>query len=118
MHSHRGTAKGISKGLEYRIAGKTGTAQVIGIAQDEEYDRDKIDKRNWDHALFVSFAPAHAPEIALAVVIENGEHGSSAAAPIARKVFDNWFKIETARKAQQMNKVTSDKLNNSFKNVL
>ncbi|BCD98605.1 penicillin-binding protein 2 [Marinagarivorans cellulosilyticus] len=105
VHGHRGTAKGISKGLEYRIAGKTGTAQVIGIAQDEEYDRDKIDKRNWDHALFVSFAPAHAPEIALAVVIENGEHGSSAAAPIARKVFDNWFKIETARKAQQMNNI-------------
>ena len=110
VHGRRGTAKGINKGLTYRIAGKTGTAQVIGIAQDEEYDRDKIAQRNWDHALFVSFAPAHAPEIALAVVIENGEHGSSAAAPIARTVFDSWFKIETARKAQEMSEIIATEI--------
>lgn len=100
VHGTRGTAKGISKGLTYRIAGKTGTAQVIGIAQDEEYDRDKVAERNRDHALFIAFAPAEKPEIALAVVVENGEHGSSAAAPIARVIFDNWLEIQQARRAQ------------------
>ncbi|WP_082354033.1 penicillin-binding protein 2 [Marinagarivorans algicola] len=100
VHGLRGTAKGINKGLSYRVAGKTGTAQVVGIAQDTDYDRDKISQRNWDHALFIAFAPADAPEIALAVVIENGEHGSSAAAPVARSVFDSWFDIEAARKAK------------------
>ena len=100
VHGIRGTAKGINKGLTYRIAGKTGTAQVIGIAQDEEYDRDKVAERNRDHALFIAFAPAEKPEIALAVVVENGEHGSSAAAPIARVIFDNWLEIQQARRAQ------------------
>lgn len=100
VHGLRGTAKGINKDLSYRIAGKTGTAQVVGIAQDEEYDRDKLSQRNWDHALFIAFAPADAPEIALAVVIENGEHGSSAAAPVARRVFDRWFEIEAVRKTK------------------
>ena len=99
VHSTRGTAKGISKDLAYRIAGKTGTAQVVGIAQNETYDREKVHERNRDHALFIAFAPANAPEVAIAVVIENGEHGSSAAAPVARKVFDSWFQIEVARKA-------------------
>lgn len=100
VHGIRGTAKGINKGLTYRIAGKTGTAQVIGIAQDEEYDRDKVAERNRDHALFIAFAPADKPEIALAVVVENGEHGSSAAAPIARVIFDNWLEIQEARRLQ------------------
>lgn len=100
VHGLRGTAKGINKGLSYRIAGKTGTAQVIGIAQDEEYDRDKVAERNRDHALFIAFAPADKPEIALAVVVENGEHGSSAAAPIARVIFDNWLEIQQARRTQ------------------
>ncbi|UTA48697.1 penicillin-binding protein 2 [Simiduia sp. 21SJ11W-1] len=93
VHGVRGTAQGIRKGgLDYRIAGKTGTAQVIGIAQDEEYDASKIDERLRDHALFVAFAPAEAPKLAVAVVVENGEHGSSTAAPIARKVFDAYLK--------------------------
>jgi penicillin-binding protein 2 len=73
------------------MAGKTGTAQVIGIAQDEEYDAEKIAKRKRDHALFVGFAPAEKPLIAVAVVVENGEHGSSAAAPVARKVMDAYL---------------------------
>lgn len=100
VHSARGTAKVIAKDLEYRIAGKTGTAQVVGIAQDAVYDRDTMLERNWDHALFVAYAPVEKPEIAVAVIIENGEHGSSAAGPVARKIFDAWFAIEAARKAQ------------------
>ncbi len=115
VHSRRGTGKGINKGLSYRVAGKTGTAQVVGIAQDTDYDRDKISQRNWDHALFIAFAPADAPEIALAVVIENGEHGSSAAAPVARSVFDSWFEIEAARKAK-MNPSQKVSANRSLKN--
>ncbi len=90
-HSPRGTARAIFDGAEYTVAGKTGTAQVIGIAQDEEYDRNKVQARNRDHALFVAYAPAEAPKIAIAVIVENGEHGSSGAAPVARKMFDTWF---------------------------
>jgi penicillin-binding protein 2 len=99
VHSPRGTAKVIAKGAPFHMAGKTGTAQVIGIAQDAKYDRDKINERNRDHALFIAYAPAENPQIAVAVVVENGEHGSSAAAPVARSVFDTWFALEAARQA-------------------
>lgn len=88
VHEQRGTAKGIAKGLQYRIAGKTGTAQVVGIAQGEEYDAETLAERLRDHALFVGFAPADKPVIAVAAVAENGEHGSSTAAPMVRKVMD------------------------------
>lgn len=101
VHSARGTAKVINRGVTYRIAGKTGTAQVVGIAQDQEYDRDKIHERNRDHALFIAYAPVEKPEVAVAIVIENGEHGSSAAAPVARQVFDTWFAVEAVRQAQR-----------------
>jgi penicillin-binding protein 2 len=88
-----GTARGISQGLKYTIAGKTGTAQVFGIKQDEEAedDQSKIAKKLRDHALFIAFAPADAPKIAVAVVVEHGGHGGSAAAPIARKVMDAYL---------------------------
>ena len=92
VHSPRGTARGISNGLDYKIAGKTGTAQVISISAEEEYDSSKIDKRQWDHALFIAFAPADDPQIAVGLIVENGEHGSSAAAPIARLVIDEYMK--------------------------
>ena len=91
VHSQKGTARGISKGLTYKLAGKTGTAQVISINEKEKYDSSKIDKRKWDHALFVAFAPAENPQIALGLIVENGEHGSRTAAPIARKVIDSYF---------------------------
>lgn len=104
VHSFRGTAKAISKDLNYTIGGKTGTAQLVSIAQDEEYDRDKVAARKRDNALFIAFAPVEQPEIAVAVVIENGEHGSSAAAPVARKVMDAWFEIEAARKREAAEK--------------
>ena len=76
------------------MAGKTGTAQVFGVAQDAEYDEDVIAKKHRDHALFVAFAPADKPEIAIAVIAENGSSGSGVAAPIARKVLDAWIETQ------------------------
>jgi penicillin-binding protein 2 len=87
----RGTAVRASRGAAYSIAGKTGTAQVFTIAQTEKYDEKKIAERLRDHALFVAFAPAEAPKLVIAVLVENGGHGSSAAAPIARSVFDAYL---------------------------
>ena len=72
-------------------AGKTGTAQVIGIKQNEKYDASKIAERLRDHSLFVAFAPVDKPKIALALIVENGGFGAQAAAPIARKVFDYYL---------------------------
>ena len=97
VHGLRGTAKSINKDLSYRIAGKTGTAQVVGIAQNATYDASKLDKRHRDHALFVAFAPAEDPRIAVAVMVENGEHGSTTAAPVARKVMDAYLFPEGAQ---------------------
>jgi penicillin-binding protein 2 len=91
VHGPRGTARRIGVGATYRIAGKTGTAQVFGIAQDEEYDAEKLDKKLLDHALFIAFAPVDNPRIAVAVLVENGGSGSRTAAPIARKVMDHYF---------------------------
>ncbi len=88
VHNTRGTASRAVTGLDYKMAGKTGTAQVVGIKQDERYDASKLAKLQLDHALFIAFAPAENPRIAVAVIVENGEHGSSTAAPIAREVID------------------------------
>ena len=90
LHGERGTARGAARGLNYRIAGKTGTVQVVGSAQEEEYDANEVDARLRDHALFVGFAPADSPSIVLALVIENGGSGGTTAAPVARQVFDYW----------------------------
>jgi penicillin-binding protein 2 len=86
-----GTAAGASYGISYRMAGKTGTAQVIAIKQGEKYDSKKVSEYNRDHAWFIAFAPADKPRIALAVLAENGGHGGSTAAPIARKVMDYYL---------------------------
>ncbi len=85
-----GTGKKISRGASYRIAGKTGTAQLVGIAQGEKYDVEKIARRNRDNHLFITYAPADAPRIAIAVVIENGGKGGLPAA-IARELMDAWI---------------------------
>lgn len=90
IHSRKGTAQSIEEGASYMMAGKTGTAQVIGIAQGEEYDEEQIAERQRDHALFVGYVPYQKPEIAVAVIVENGGGGGSTAAPVARKVFD-WY---------------------------
>ncbi|MBK8570263.1 MAG: penicillin-binding protein 2 [Nitrosomonadales bacterium] len=83
-----GTAAKAGADAPYTFAGKTGTAQVIGIKQGEKYIESKIQERHRDHAWFMAFAPSDQPKIALAVLVENGGHGSSTAAPIARKVLD------------------------------
>ena len=90
VHSPRGTAKSIARGIDYQIAGKTGTSQVISIAQDAIYDENAISERNRNHGLFVAFAPAENPNIVVAVIAENGG-GSSAAYPIARRIIDAWL---------------------------
>ncbi|OZG71951.1 penicillin-binding protein 2 [Hahella sp. CCB-MM4] len=97
MHGRHGTARGSGRGAEYRMAGKTGTAQVIGIKQGERYDADAIAEEYRDHGLFIGFAPVNNPKIALAVVVENGGGGSSAAAPVARKVFDAYLVGESTK---------------------
>jgi penicillin-binding protein 2 len=86
-----GTGSASQRGAPYRIAGKSGTAQVFTVAQTAKYDETKIDERLRDHALFVAFAPAEAPSIAVAVLVENGRSGSKTAAPIARKVMDAYL---------------------------
>ena len=91
VHSSQGTARRVGTGAGYRMAGKTGTAQVIGVAQDEEYEEDEIPSHLRDHGLFLAFAPAERPRIAVAVVVENGGSGSSSAAPVARRVMDHYL---------------------------
>lgn len=86
-----GTAASVGANAGYSIAAKTGTAQVIGIKQNEKYNESAINERHRDHALFIAYAPADDPTIALAVIVENGGHGGSAAGPIARKVMDYYL---------------------------
>ncbi len=90
VHSSSGTARRIVNEA-YTIAGKTGTAQVFSLKQDERYREDEVEKRLRDHALFVAFAPAEHPHVAVAVMVENGGHGGSVAAPIARQVMDSYL---------------------------
>jgi len=91
VHGLHGTARGIKYNLEYTIAGKTGTAQVFGIAQDAEYKKEEIAKKLQDHALFIGYAPFDNPKIAVALIVENGGSGGSVAAPIVRKVMDQYL---------------------------
>ncbi|MHB8165646.1 MAG: penicillin-binding transpeptidase domain-containing protein, partial [Sulfuricella sp.] len=86
-----GTAARVGVGASYLIAAKTGTAQVIAIKQNEKYVASRVSERNRDHALFIAYAPADDPKIALAIVVENGGHGGSIAGPIARKVMDYYL---------------------------
>ncbi len=86
-----GTAVAANAGAPYLIAAKTGTAQVVGIKQGEKYDARHVLARYRDHAVYIAFAPADAPRIALAVLVENGMHGGTTAAPIARAVMDYYL---------------------------
>lgn len=91
VHSAGGTAYGIGYNAPYKIGGKTGTAQVKGIAQHETYKEHMVPEQFRDHALFIAFAPVDDPQIAVAVIAENAGHGGSAAAPIARKLMDYYL---------------------------
>ncbi len=94
VEGDRGTARRIHT-KRYRIAGKTGTAQVFSVKQDEEYEEEKVEKKRRDHALFIGFAPVEEPRIAVAVVVENGGHGGSVAAPMARSIMDSYLLRES-----------------------
>lgn len=86
-----GTSSRVFEGAAYTSAGKTGTAQAVTIGQKDKYDASKLMEYQRDHALYMAYAPAEAPQIALAVVVENAGFGSASAAPIARRVFDFWL---------------------------
>lgn len=94
VYGERGTARSVGRNRDYRVAGKTGTAQVFTIAQDEEYEEEKVAENLRHHGWFIAFAPLSSPEVALAVLVENGGGGSRSAAPVARKVLDAYFGVE------------------------
>jgi penicillin-binding protein 2 len=96
MQGPRGTARAVGSGAPYRMAGKSGTAQVFSVGQDEEYDEEEIEERLKDHALFVAFAPVDNPQIAVAVIVENGSSGSGVAAPIAKAIMDKYLGFDDA----------------------
>jgi penicillin-binding protein 2 len=91
VHSARGTGQRIGYNAPYKIAGKTGTAQVKSVGQQETYSEHRVAEQYRDHALFIAFAPAEDPQIAVAVIVENAGHGGSVAAPITRKVMDYYL---------------------------
>lgn len=91
VHGTNGTARGIRTDMRYEMAGKTGTAQVVGIPQGQEYDEANTPKKYRDHSLFVGFAPLDDPRIAIAVIVEHGGSGSKVAAPIARRLIDYYL---------------------------
>jgi penicillin-binding protein 2 len=86
-----GTSSAAFRAAGYTSAGKTGTAQVVQIKQNEKYQASKMEERLRDHALFTAFAPAEDPKIALAIIVENAGFGAQNSAPIARRVFDYWL---------------------------
>lgn len=86
-----GTARKVGRDAPYTFAGKTGTAQVFGLKQEEKYDAAKLEEKLRDHSLFIAFAPVDDPKIAVAVIVENGGSGSAVAAPIARTIMDAYL---------------------------
>lgn len=106
--TQEGTSARVFAGAGYLSAGKTGTAQAVTIGQKEKYNAARMEEHQRDHALYIAFAPAEDPQIALAVVVENAGFGAEHAAPIARRVFDYWLlgqypseeDIAAARKGQ------------------
>ena len=96
MQGLRGTARAVGGDAPYRMAGKSGTAQVFTVAQDEEYDEEEIEERLRDHALFVAYAPLDDPQIVVSVIVENGSSGSRIAAPIAKAIMDRHLGFDDA----------------------
>ncbi len=90
VHAPHGTAHNLSRNIQYRMAGKTGTAQIITYGE-ERLKTEDIPEHIRDHSLFIAFAPVENPRIALAIIIEHGGHGSTAAAPLARQLLDTYL---------------------------
>ena len=95
-----GTGARVFTGAPYPVAGKTGTAQVVSIGQNEKYNAARVAERHRDHSLYIAFAPADKPEVAVALIVENGGFGAAAAAPIARAVFDHLLLKKGSDRAQ------------------
>ncbi|MEM7402265.1 MAG: penicillin-binding transpeptidase domain-containing protein, partial [Pseudomonadota bacterium] len=93
-HKPNGTAFRTGKDAKYKMAGKTGTAQVFGLKEDEEYEEENVAEKLRDHGLFIAFAPVEDPKIAIAVIVENGGGGSKSAAPVAKVVMDHYLLSE------------------------
>ena len=91
IYDAKGTARALGLDIPWRLAGKSGTAQVFSVAQDASYDKKELAERMRDHALFIAFAPVTAPEIAVAVIVENGGSGSGVAGPVARTVIATYL---------------------------
>jgi len=89
--AREGTSARVFADAAYQSAGKTGTAQAVTIGQKDKYNAGKLEEHQRDHALYMAFAPAENPKIALAVIVENVGFGATHAAPIARRVFDYWL---------------------------
>ena len=89
--TQEGTSARVFAGAPYLSGGKTGTAQAVTIGQKDKYNAARLEEHQRDHALYMAFAPAEDPKIALAVVVENAGFGAAHAAPLARRVFDYWL---------------------------
>lgn len=97
----KGTARRAFSDAGYQAAGKTGTAQVFSL-RGAKYDADQVDERLRDHSLFMAYAPVDDPQVAVALIVENGGWGATAAAPIARRVFDYWLAPERAERSRSL----------------
>ncbi len=120
VNGAHGTARRAGAGAKYRFAGKTGTAQVFGIAQNKSYNAHKLAKKLHDHSLFVAFAPVHNPRIALAIIAENAGGGSKVAAPMARILLDTYMlsdeeKAKIKEKEAQKKNVKNNEKNSKTK---
>lgn len=89
--TQEGTSARVFAGAPYLSGGKTGTAQAVSLGKNEKYNAARMEERQRDHSLYIAFAPAQDPQIALAVIVENAGFGAASAAPIARRVFDYWL---------------------------
>ena len=106
-----GTAAAAAAGAPYSIAAKTGTAQVIGLKQNETYNEKRVKEAHRDHAVFIAFAPADDPKLAMAILVENGGHGGSTAAPIARQVFDYYLLGKRPAQPQKLGEPSEEEEN-------
>lgn len=99
-HGKKGTARRAFADAKYQTGGKSGTAQVFGLGEDEEYNADELAEHLRDHALYTGFAPYDDPQIVVSMVLENAGGGSSNGAPIARRIFDHMLLEKTAKEEQ------------------
>ncbi|MEQ6917180.1 penicillin-binding protein 2 [Halomonas aquatica] len=105
VSGREGTARRIGRDIEYRMAGKSGTAQVFSLGQNEKYNADELKERLRDHALFMAFAPVEEPEIAVAVIVENAGGGSTHAAHLAKAMTDAWLLEDEAPEPEEVREV-------------